>query len=263
MSRLAIVVLSVAAGLAPPWAAAVEPPGAAALLEEGKRVYAQEDYKRAVEIFEQAVALAPGKSDYHLWLGLAYGRRAQNTSKWKLFAALGLAGKTRERFERAVELDKTSRVALLSLFEFYLEAPGMIGGGIEKAEQLAARIEASYPADGARCWAAIYEKRGEFGRAEEKLQLARKLQPAEVSHLLSLASFLARRGRFQESDRLYREALQEAPESPDVWFSRGKTLVRSRRNLSEARELLGRYIKADLPVDATPRSEARELLKEL
>jgi tetratricopeptide (TPR) repeat protein len=198
-----------------------------------------------------------------LWLGLAYGRRAQNTSKWKLFSALGLAGKTRERFEKAVELDKSNRVALLSLFEFYLEAPGMIGGGVDKAEQLAGRIEKLYPADGAHCRASLHEKRGEFARAEEKLQLARQLQPGEVSHLLSLASFLARRGRFAESDGLYAEALQKAPSSPEVWFSRGKTLVRSQRNRDEARELLSRYVKADLPADAAPRSEARELLQQL
>jgi tetratricopeptide (TPR) repeat protein len=263
MSKLASFVLCIAVALTAPWAAAVEPPTAVALLEEGKRFYANEDYKRAVELFEQAVALAPDQSEYHLWLGLAYGRRAQTTSKWKLFSALGLAGKTRERFERAVELDKSNRVALLSLFEFYLEAPGMIGGGADKAEQLAGRIEKIFPADGARCWAALYEKRGEFGRAEEKLHLAKSLQPGEVSHLLSLASFLARRGRIPESDQLYAEALQQAPSSPEVWFSRGKSLVRSRRNRDEARDLLGRYIKADLPPDATPRSEARELLQQL
>lgn len=263
MSRLGIVLVSVALGLAPLWAATAERPEAAALLEEGKRHYAKENYKRAGEVFEQAVKLAPDASEYHLWLGLAYGRRAQTTSKWRLFAALSLAGKTRERFERAVELDNANRQALLSLFEFYLEAPGMIGGGIEKAERLAGRIEKLYPADGARCWAAIYEKRGEFERAEEKLRLARKLEAGEVGHLLSLASFLARRERYEESDKLYAEAFRLAPESPEVWFSRAKALVRSGRNPADARQLLGRYIKADLSADATPRSEARELLKEL
>ena len=263
MSRLGIVVASIALGLASLWAAAVGPPEAAALLEEGKRFYAQEDYKRAVGVLEQAFKLAPDVSEYHLWLGFAYGRQAQNTSKWRLFSALGLAGKTRERFERAVELDNTNKKALLALFEFYLQAPGMIGGGIEKAQQLAARIEKLYPADAARCWASIYEKRGNPARAEEKLRLAVRLEPAEVGHLLSLASFLSRRGRYEESDKLYAEAFQKAPRSPEVWFSRGKTLVRSGRHPAEARQLLGRYIKADLPADATPRSEARGLLKEL
>ena len=84
-----------------------------------------------------------------------------------------------------------------------------------------------------------------------------------MGHLLSLASFLARRGRHGESDKLYTEALRIAPESPEVWFSRGKALVRAGRNPVEARELLERYLRADLPADATPRSEARQLLKQL
>lgn len=262
-STLRVVLLSIAGALAPQAAAAVERPEAAALLAQGKNHYAKEDYKRAADAFEQAVKLAPDESRYHLWLGLAYGRRAQNTSKWKLFAALSLAGKTRERFEHAVELDPQNKGALQALFEFYIEAPGMIGGGIDKAEQLAARIEKLYPADGARCRASIHEKREEFEPAEEKLRLAVQLEPAEVGHLLSLASFLSRRGRYEESDKVYAEAARLAPESPDVWFSRGKALVRSGRNPAEARQLLGRYIQADLPAEATPRSEARDLLKEL
>jgi tetratricopeptide (TPR) repeat protein len=247
---------------APPRAVAGQP-DAAALVEEGKRFYAKEDYKPAAEAFEQAVNLAPRVSQYYVWLGRAYGRRAENTSRWKFFSALSLAGKARESFERAVELDNTNKEALLSLFDFFLEAPGVVGGGVEKAEQLAARIEKLFPADGARCWATIDEKRGEYDRAEEKLRLACRLEPGEVGHLLSLASFLSRRGRYQESDKLYEEALRLAPDSPEVWFSRGKALVRAGRNPAEARELLSRYLKANLPPDATPGSEARELLQQL
>jgi tetratricopeptide (TPR) repeat protein len=260
--RLWIVAAGVALTLSPARAKA-DKPEAAALLELGKNFYAREDYTRAVDAFEKAVQLAPDVSQNQVWLGRAYGRRAENTSKWKFFSALSLAGKARESFERAVELDGKNKDALLSLFDFYLEAPGMVGGGVEKAEQQAARIEKLFPADGARCWAAIDEKREEFAGAEQKLRLARELEPGEISHLLSLASFLSRRGCYEESDQLYQQALQLAPQSPDVWFSRGKALVRSGRNSAEARELLGRYVKADLAADAAPRSEATELLKQL
>jgi tetratricopeptide (TPR) repeat protein len=263
MNKLGIVVVSIALGLVPLWGAAGERPDASVLLEQGKKLYGKEDYKRASEMFEEAVKLSPDTSAYHYWLGLAYGRRAQNTSKWKVFSAIGLAGKTRETIEYAVTLDASNKGALLALFEFYLQAPSMVGGGVEKAEQLAARIEKLYPAAGARSWASIYEKLEEFDRAEEKLRLARKLERDDVGHLLSLASFLSRRGRHEESDKLFAEAFQRAPAFPEVWFSRGKALVRSGRHPGEARELLSRYLKADLPADATPRFEARELLQQL
>ncbi len=238
-------------------------PQAAARFEEGKKAYGQEEYKDAVDAFEQAVELDPNVPQYHIWLGRAYGRRAENMSKWRFLSALSLARKTLEHFEKAVELDETNKEALLSVLDFYREAPGMVGGGMEKAEEVARRIEKLYPADGARAWASIYDKREEFEQAEAKLREAVQIEPNEVDHLLSLASFLSRRGRYEESDKLFAQARQMAPDSPDLWFSRGKSLVRAGRGRDEARELLSRYAKADLPPDAAPRSEAKELLKQL
>jgi tetratricopeptide (TPR) repeat protein len=150
------LVVAIGLSLTPLQAAGVDRPEAAALIEEGKRFYAKEDYKRAVEAFEEAVSLAPNVSLYHVWLGRAYGRRAEHTSKWMFLSALSLAGKTRESFERAVALDATNKDALFSLLDFYLEAPGAVGGGVDKAEQLAGRIEKLDPAGGARSWASIY-----------------------------------------------------------------------------------------------------------
>jgi tetratricopeptide (TPR) repeat protein len=262
-SRLRTIFVGISLALMLLQAEAAGQPEAAALIEQGQLFYAKEDYERAMDAFEEAVHLAPNVSQHHVWLGRAYGRRAQNTSKWKFLSALSLARKTREHFERAGELDQTNKDALLSLFEFYLQAPGMIGGGVDKAQQLAGRIEKLYPAEGARCWGAIHEKTEEFDLAEQKLRQAREREPGEIGHLLSLASFLSRRGRHEESDRLYAEAMRLAPGSPEVWFSRANALARSGRHAAEARKLLERYLKADLPADATPRSEARQLLKQL
>ncbi|MEX2302870.1 MAG: tetratricopeptide repeat protein [Bryobacterales bacterium] len=261
-NTLRTILVGIALALAPLPAAEVNPQSNARF-DEGKKAYAKEDYNAASEAFEQAVELASTVPTYHVWLGRAYGRRAENTSKWKFLSALSLARKTLEHFERAAELDPNDREALQSLLDFYREAPGTVGGGMEKAEAIARKIEKLYPADGARAWASIYEKRDELGPAEAKLREAVKLEPGEVSHLLGLASFLSRRERYEESDKLYQQALRMAPDLPDVWFSRGKSLVRAGRGSAEARDLLSRYSTADLPPDAAPRSEAKELLKQL
>jgi tetratricopeptide (TPR) repeat protein len=184
-------------------------------------------------------------------------------SRWRLFSALSLAGKARQSFEQAVELDGSNIAALSDLLEFYREAPGAIGGGMEKAAAIADRIAKLNPAAGERAWASIHEKKGEYEQAEARLRKAMALQPDNVDHVLSLASFLSRRGRFDESDRLYAKALTMAPDSPQVWFSRAKALVRSGRNVEEARQLLEKYMRAELAPDAEPRSSARELLKEI
>src|SRR6516225_6891658 len=95
------------------------------------------EYKKATDALEKAVAAEPSNSDYALWLGRAYGRRAEMSNP---FSAVGQASKARLYFERAVELDPRNLEALNDLLEYYLEAPGFRGGGTDKARATAARI---------------------------------------------------------------------------------------------------------------------------
>ena len=79
---------------------------------------------------EKAVALDPNDGLYHLWLGRIYGEKADRAGFLK---AAGLAGKVRTEFERAVELSPNSWEARTDLAEFYLEAPGIVGGSKDEA----------------------------------------------------------------------------------------------------------------------------------
>jgi tetratricopeptide (TPR) repeat protein len=76
-------------------------PGAANFFLGGKNTFMQGDYQKAIEYFEKAIALAPANSEYELWLGRAWGRRAEN-SNWMTAAPRAL--KARQCFEKAVAL---------------------------------------------------------------------------------------------------------------------------------------------------------------
>jgi len=110
---------------------------------------------------EKAVSLDPGNSDYHLWLGRIYGEKAEHAN---FLSAAGLARKVRLEFETAVRLNPNSVAARSDLAEFYMEAPGILGGGRDKAEMQAQVLAALDPvkADWVR------------GRLDEK---AKKLHP--------------------------------------------------------------------------------------
>src|SRR5258708_25162358 len=75
---------------------------------------------------EKATALEPSNGLYHLWLGRAYGEKADRAGFLK---AAGLAKKVRTEFERAVELNPSDPSARTDLAEFYIEAPRIGGGG--------------------------------------------------------------------------------------------------------------------------------------
>jgi Flp pilus assembly protein TadD len=217
------------------------------------------DYKRASESFEKALALKPQSSELHRLLGMVYGRRAETGS---LLTAPGNARKAREYFEQAVALDPDNREAAANLFEYYLEAPGFLGGGIDKAETLAKHIAKLDMPAGLHALAQLEGKRKRYDAAEQQLRSAIALAPNEVGRQIDLAKFLADRGRVKESDQTFAEAARMAPDSPELMFARAETYIHQKRNLNEARQLLERYIASPLTPDDPPRDDARALLSQ-
>ncbi|MGH9646619.1 MAG: tetratricopeptide repeat protein [Bryobacteraceae bacterium] len=219
----------------------------------------QGDYKQAGEAFEKALAFAPRNSELHRLLGTVYGRRAETGS---VFTAPGNAKKAQQYFEQAVELDPNNREAVADLFEYYLEAPSMLGGGIDKAENLAKRIVTLDRPAGYHALAQLERKKKRYDQAEVELRRAADLAPHEVSRLVDLAKFLSDRGRIKESDEKFSEAMRMAPNNPELLFARAETFIQQKRNLNNARQLLERYLAIPLTPDDPPRQDARALLSQ-
>ena len=194
----------------------------------GRNYYMLGEYRKSSEALEKAVALEPGSSEYALWLGRAFGRRAETSSP---FTAPGLASKARQHFERAGQLNPKNLEALTDLFEYYLEAPGFLGGGFDKAQATAAHIAEVDPGDGHWSLAKLAEKRKETGTAEEHLRRAVELAPQQVGRLIDLARFLVKQGRFQEADQSFDRAEKIAPDSPKLMFAEAETYIKAHRNL--------------------------------
>lgn len=229
-------------------------------LLQGQSWFQMGEFKKATDSFEKAAQLAPQSSEAHLWLGRGYGRRAETANP---LMAPRWASRTRQAFEKAVELDPKNVLAMNDLFEYYLQAPGFLGGGKEKADALAKRIAALDPAEGHFAIARMAEDRKEFSAAEQQLRRAVEAAPAQVGRVLDLAKFLAKQGRVKESEAEFQRAEKLAPNSPKVMFERAATYVQTRRNPAEAKNLLQRYLKSELTPDDPPRQEAEKLLREL
>jgi Flp pilus assembly protein TadD len=226
----------------------------------GKNWFMLGEYKKATAAFHQALELEPSNSEYALWLGRGYGRRAETSSP--LTAPL-YAAKARQYFEEAVRLDPSNGEALNDLFDYYLEAPGFLGGGFDKAERIALCIAERNPAEGHFSQAQLADRRKQFDTAEEQLRRAMELAPLQVGRVLDLAKYLARRGRYRESDAAFDKAEQIAPAAPKVYFARASALIEQKRNLPRARQLLIQYLQSDLTPDDPPREQAERLLKQV
>ena len=225
----------------------------------GQNYFMTGDYKKGSEALEKAVAAEPDNSNYAMWLGRLYGRRAEMASP---LSAMGNASKARQYFEKAVSLDPTNIDALNDLLDYQLEAPGFLGGGLDRARATLGLITRANPAEGLWAESKLDEKRKQWSSAEEHLRQAVALAP-QVGRLVALARFLARRGRYEESDQSFERAEQLAPDSPRVMYERAHVYIDSHRNLDVAKDLLERYLRADITADDPTKADARKLLRKI
>ena len=226
----------------------------------GLNYFGLTDYKKATDYLEKAVAAEPNNASHVLWLARAYGRRAETSS---VFTAPGLASKSHQYFEKAVQLDPKNLDALNDLLDYYLEAPGFLGGGLDRAEALVPRLAAVNPVDADGALSRIAEKRKEYSSAEAHLRRATELAPQSIGNFIALARLMVRQGRFQEADQSMARAEKIAPNSPRVVYAKADLFIKSNRNLDQAQQLLERYMSLSLTPDDPPRSEARKLLKKV
>jgi tetratricopeptide (TPR) repeat protein len=224
----------------------------------GRDYYMLAEYKKATEVLEKAVAANPDNSECALWLGRAYGRRAETSNP---LSAPGQASKARQFFEKAVQLDPRNLDALADLMDYYLEAPGFLGGGFDKAQATAVQIGGISQAEGYAAQAKLAEHHKQFSSAEEQLHRAIEAAPLQIGKLIELAKLLARQGRFQESDQTVARAEKIAPNSPRLLYATADLYIKSGRHLDVARTLLERYLTFQLTPDDPPRSDAEKLLR--
>jgi tetratricopeptide (TPR) repeat protein len=226
----------------------------------GRDYFMLADFKQSAGYLQKAIERDPSNAKYMDWLGRAIGRRAETSNP---ILAFGLASKARQAFERSVQLDPKNSEALSDLFEYYLEAPGFLGGGHDKAVKVAAQMAAVDPAEAYNEKARLAQKSKEYGSAEHQLRQAVAAAPGSIGQLIELAKFLSNQGRTRESDAVLKQAQDAAPQSPRLWFARADLYIKQKRNLDEARSLLQKYMRAPVTVDDPPKEEALRLLKQV
>jgi tetratricopeptide (TPR) repeat protein len=167
-----------------------------------------EKWDAAVEAGEKNVKDAPESAEAHLWLGRAYGQKALNSS---IFSQMGWAKKCKASFEKAVALDPKSADARVDLIQYYANAPGIAGGGMDKARAQVKALDGFDPVRGAQMNGFILLKEKKPAEAEAEYRRAVSLAPENGSAHWRLGRFLERGGRKDEAKVSYKEALRLDP----------------------------------------------------
>lgn len=222
--------------------------------------YATGRWDEAVAAGEKAVALAPGNSDYHMWLGRMYGEKADHAS---FVTAAGLAKKIRVEFERAVQLDASNLDARADLAEFYLEAPGFMGGGKDKARQQADTIARQDAAAAHWLEARIAEKDKRIVDAEREYKAAIESSGYQARYWLNLASFLKRQHRYNEMEAAISSAVNSDRKKPANYMDAATLLFGAGRNFIGAAQLIRKYLTGGTTTEEAPAFKAHFVLGEI
>ena len=176
------------------------------------RIYFQlERWDDSIRAAEKSVALQSQNSEYHQWLGRAYGEKADSLGRLHPLSAISLVRKTKAELEKAVSTDSTGKnlEARADLSEFYTEAPTIMGGDKTKARQLADYVLKYDPALAHYMYGRIEEQTNSKGKAEQEYKTAIQISGNLSRYWVALGSFYRRAGRLQEIEDAVNQSLKD------------------------------------------------------
>jgi len=217
----------------------IQAAGSDVVYQAGRQALSRGEYEKAVDLFEKAVALQPNNSVFHYQLGGAYGQLATRSS---VFKQPGLARKAKNSLERAVELDGNNTNARFGLIDFYMIAPGVMGGSESKALAQAAEIRKRDSLDGHRAQARIYQRQKKMELARAEMIAAVREQPASRKAHYHYALFLFVEKNFKGATEEFESAIKLDASWMPSYFRLGQTAAMAGNNFARGEEALKQYL---------------------
>jgi tetratricopeptide (TPR) repeat protein len=211
-------------------------------------------FDEAIAHLEKAASLEPSVPEHQVMLGRAYGQKAVRSGLGKKF---GLAKRARRALERAVELDPTSVEARSSLVQFYLLAPGIVGGSASRARAQAAEIAKHSAFRGALARAWIAEDQRHYDQAAREYRDAIARAPDSLISYWGLAQLWQRAALFDSSFTLMDGLIARQPNALPAYYYYGRAASLSGQHLPEAVQALQHYLAYEPLEGDPPRSSAR------
>lgn len=242
-----LILTALAAGPAP----AAGAPLPSAPIQAG---LAKGDHDAASAAADAALKTHPNDADVLLWAGRAYGMKAASAS---IFTKMSWAKKCRQAWERAVEIAPKDLEARFELTRYYLLAPGIAGGGLDKAQAQAAKLLELDATRGylARGMIADHEKKPK--EAEAAYRKAMEVDSLGVQGPVALASFFARQKRWPEARNIFQNRLVADPNDAFALYQLGRISLLSGEELEKGLTFFDRFLSLDAPKDGPTHADAR------
>ncbi len=163
----------------------------------------------AEKLAERAIAANPKDARYHYRLAVIAGEKAQRAS---VLHQLGLARKFKKEADATLALDPNHVRTLDMMMEYYLHAPGIIGGDNAKAHAVAEQLMKIDPVEGYRAQITLARYDKQEDRVEGLLRKSVEVRPASWEAHMDLGGWCANHAKFDEAERHAREAIKIHPD---------------------------------------------------
>jgi tetratricopeptide (TPR) repeat protein len=197
-------------------------------------------YDAAVNSAEKAVAIDPKNSEYHRWLGEAYGAKADHAS---MLSAYSLARKTQKEFDAAIQLDAHNFDAQQDLIQYDCTAPGMVGGGEEKAQPLIEKLMKMDAAEGHYATGICRAQKKDYPAADAEFAKALDGKPKTVNRIYDIGDYFLQRKNAEKLLVVASAGEELAPHDPRCKFYRGVAMILEGQKPAEAEKLLRDYLQ--------------------
>jgi tetratricopeptide (TPR) repeat protein len=211
-----------------------------------------EQWNAAASECQEAVRLEGQNSVFHMWLGRALGEKADRAS---FMSAYSLAKRVRAEFEESVQLNPRNADALADLGEFYRQAPGIVGGGVEKAQNIAAQLDKVDPARAHQLRGRIAEQGKDYGTAEREFKQAIAVDAHPASKWMDLASFYRRRQQWTEMESAVHSGVAAAERDKHsglALYDGASLLIETNRDPALAARMFDEYLAGSAKTEEAP-----------
>jgi tetratricopeptide (TPR) repeat protein len=192
---------------------------AVSLLRQHKIGEAQDEIDEALDRNEKI-------SKYHFIRGAILGEKAMNAN---VISQAVLAPKVKNAFLRAAELDPKNIDAHIGLFNYYFQAPGIMGGSEEKALAEARIAVALDQYRGHMMLAGYYGKKNNTADAESELKKAIEANPAKLDAYYQYGMLLDKQKKPELANAQFKKLIDTDPKSFDGYYMYGRAMFNLER----------------------------------
>lgn len=211
-----------------------------------------QQWSQAAAECQQAVNLDPKNSDNYMWLGRVLGQEASHAS---IFSAYGDAKKSLSAMQTAVQLNPQNGPALSDLGDYYANAPGIAGGGTDKAQSVASQLDKVDPVRAAQLRGDIAMAQKNYTAAEQYYKQAASAGSAPADEWTVLASFYRGRQQWTSLDAAIQNCVTAAAKvtnSGAALYDGAGVLITASRNPSLAATMLENYLAGSSMTEEAP-----------